>query len=546
MRDKIQKMYGALAILLMVIFVYSLFNLRLSILRDVPLADDCYVTKYVQSEVKDASASLGFRERIQFQIPEIHEDYNSLVFYTRHENVKVYLGGKVLYSVEAQDGCLMPKSPGCQYHQITFRPEWSGLMLRIELEPVYSRTPIPSFMFGSRYAILKGICRAGLPTVLLCLFTILLGILILVFSSLSRDPNGNRDSKGNVRSLRMLACLSVVMGFWKLVDSNLAAVFTARIPVLSILPYFALLLMPYLAVETIRGMVGEETDGIWDIPYALNIIAALIMILMQATRTADLRQNLWLVQAAMVGSVFCVGIGIYQLIRQYGMTRKIKRGLLGAGCCAVWMVLDMLTYYISQGFSTFPLSILAYDAFALIIVGDYLGQSRKMMAEGMQARRYEKLAYHDTLTGFYNRTAYAEYLGSPDFVPEGCVVVNIDLNDLKKCNDRYGHDKGDIYIRESAIIIHDCFSEGGRCYRLGGDEFGVILCGCSLDNCRERVEAMHRRVEEFNLHTKDFTMGIACGYAMFDRAEDGDIHDTVRRADKRMYEDKFRMKQGRI
>ena len=118
-----------------------------------------------------------------------------------------------------------------------------------------------------------------------------------------------------------------------------------------------------------------------------------------------------------------------------------------------------------------------------------------------------------------------------------------DLNNLKKCNDTLGHDKGDVYIKEAAKIIMDCFGERGRCYRLGGDEFGAILPEDSMEDCQKRSKRMQDRVAEFNRNSRDIHMGIACGFAVFDPKEDEDVHATIRRADKMMYEEKFRMKQ---
>lgn len=75
------------------------------------------------------------------------------------------------------------------------------------------------------------------------------------------------------------------------------------------------------------------------------------------------------------------------------------------------------------------------------------------MEIGSQAKAFEEMAYHDQLTGLFNRTAYAEYTGSSNFKPEGHIIVMFDLNNLKQCNDSLGHDHGDSYIIESARLI---------------------------------------------------------------------------------------------
>jgi diguanylate cyclase (GGDEF)-like protein len=58
---------------------------------------------------------------------------------------------------------------------------------------------------------------------------------------------------------------------------------------------------------------------------------------------------------------------------------------------------------------------------------------------------------------------------------EGYVIVTFDLNNLKQCNDQYGHRVGDEYIINAAHIIEDNFERYGKCYRIGGDEFCVIM-----------------------------------------------------------------------
>lgn len=165
------------------------------------------------------------------------------------------------------------------------------------------------------------------------------------------------------------------------------------------------------------------------------------------------------------------------------------------------------------------------------------------MRIGMKAKRYERMAYHDQLTGLYNRTAYAEHTGAKNFVPDHSIAVMFDLNDLKKCNDTQGHEQGDRYIMCGTQFIQQAFGDIGKCYRMGGDEFCVLLEGVSLEICRERVQRLKKFVEEHNKkYPEEFPVQIACGYELYDENEDFDFGDTLRRADKMMYQEKFIMK----
>lgn len=84
------------------------------------------------------------------------------------------------------------------------------------------------------------------------------------------------------------------------------------------------------------------------------------------------------------------------------------------------------------------------------------------------------LSYRDMLTDLYNRNRYMEAIRA---YQEGhrikVGVAFIDVNGLKKVNDRYGHEAGDALIRKTASCIHSLFPE--TAFRIGGDEFVIIL-----------------------------------------------------------------------
>lgn len=64
----------------------------------------------------------------------------------------------------------------------------------------------------------------------------------------------------------------------------------------------------------------------------------------------------------------------------------------------------------------------------------------------------------------HNETDFRNYL-----------IVTFELNNLKRCNDNYGHSAGDVYISNSARVIENIFERFGKCYRIGGDEFCCVI-----------------------------------------------------------------------
>lgn len=93
---------------------------------------------------------------------------------------------------------------------------------------------------------------------------------------------------------------------------------------------------------------------------------------------------------------------------------------------------------------------------------------------------------HDNLTGLLNRRAFdnAIELLEAEVTTDNLIFVVLDVNGLKKINDTTGHEAGDELIKGAAECIQHSFSKSGTCYRIGGDEFSVIIqkAGTDLDS----------------------------------------------------------------
>lgn len=118
----------------------------------------------------------------------------------------------------------------------------------------------------------------------------------------------------------------------------------------------------------------------------------------------------------------------------------------------------------------------------------------------------------------------------------------LDLNDLKRCNDTLGHEAGDNYIKNASKMIDSVFRENGKCYRIGGDEFCVILPSNSKKLCKALMSSLQDRQKLHNAKFKEEKIYIAMGYAAYDGSRDKDLNDTRNRADAMMYENKQKMK----
>ena len=157
------------------------------------------------------------------------------------------------------------------------------------------------------------------------------------------------------------------------------------------------------------------------------------------------------------------------------------------------------------------------------------------------------LAYRDSLTGIKNSTAYIEAIdelnkeintGNPSF---GVIVA--DINNLKKTNDTYGHDIGNELIIHSARILTDIFKTSAV-YRIGGDEFVVVLKGKDLERHRTLIEKMDVAFSADYITVNDeiVPVSVARGVSVFDSSIDQVYADVFAKADRAMYMNKEDMK----
>lgn len=142
----------------------------------------------------------------------------------------------------------------------------------------------------------------------------------------------------------------------------------------------------------------------------------------------------------------------------------------------------------------------------------------------------EKLSYRDMLTGLYNRNRYIERLEAYKQVQDQQIgAIYIDLNGLKKVNDEQGHRAGDELIVRAAGTIAGIFAEDA--YRVGGDEFVVILLDVSREEFARKTEQLRRQMQK---------NGVDASIGGVWQASTENLENLLRRADENMYREKKR------
>lgn len=152
--------------------------------------------------------------------------------------------------------------------------------------------------------------------------------------------------------------------------------------------------------------------------------------------------------------------------------------------------------------------------------------------------KYEYLAYHDYLTGIYNRRFFKEEftrVKTKNDFPLGVILG--DVNGLKACNDTFGHTEGDKRLKDVTNLMLKSIDEKEILARIGGDEFAILSTQTSEEKLRRSMDYIVENVNSSNNDNKTFS-SVAFGYS-FQRREEDDIDDLLKEAEHFMYKRKY-------
>ncbi len=134
----------------------------------------------------------------------------------------------------------------------------------------------------------------------------------------------------------------------------------------------------------------------------------------------------------------------------------------------------------------------------------------------------------DVLTGILNRKCFDSHIYD---IRSNAVLLIIDVNKFKEINDTHGHAAGDYCLLEIARAIKKVYGKSGYCYRVGGDEFCVLLYK-NLDSLEELNSNFIKKISEKNY--KLALPGVSIGYSYY-YPNKSSIQKVIEEADAMMY-----------
>ncbi|MGL5346227.1 MAG: diguanylate cyclase domain-containing protein [Peptostreptococcaceae bacterium] len=165
-------------------------------------------------------------------------------------------------------------------------------------------------------------------------------------------------------------------------------------------------------------------------------------------------------------------------------------------------------------------------------VSGIVGRSIDITEKKLIQERLRYLSYTDILTGVNNRTSFEERikeLSKEENLPLGIIMA--DANGLKLINDTLGHEQGDYFLKLVANIFKDVCNDVGEVFRVGGDEFIILISKYDKNDCKKLIKKINKKCKSFK--GESFNISISLGYSV--KVNNKDVFKVIKEAEDKMY-----------
>ena len=455
----------------------------------------------------------------------------ALLFHTTHTRAEVLLDGESVYRFGWDGGGpSFLRSPGSLWHIVEL-PRADGT-LQIRITPVYRD------YYGNDIQVLSGSAGACvtellwhmLPFLVVNCVIIFAGLLSLLLHCFTRSFRAKRQ----MGSFLYLGVFSLVIVVWSLCQCGFLQFLIPDSRTLYFVDFFSFYLFPIpfnLFVWSLYQSPYRKGFAALAVAYLCDMAVVLAI---QMAGWADLFSTMFITHALMAVNVAYVFFAIHQEIRLTG-SEIARRFRLPLYVVMLFALAELTVYYINGFRETSVFLPLGTIAFIAMLVWIQVGQYYRTMLEEQKLAYFEKLANLDILTEALNRNAYEntlKRLERQENEVRATGVILFDINDMKRINDHFGHEKGDEALKRCYHCIREAFGPEGECFRIGGDEFVY------LTTHKQDLAASAARFQQLirqESRSLDFPFSVACGYAAYEPGSDQTIRDVIRRSDAMMY-----------
>lgn len=497
--------------------------------------------------------TVGEEYSIYNTIPDTIEEGDALCFRSKNIFYKVYIDNELQYSPYVPESPIYTQSYGTNWNYVPLPVADAGKQIEVRITYVYadSRACMDQICIAPPGGAILSTLGSKLTTFITCILLLFVGLLLIV----ADIPINMRSEKNH--ELRYLGLFAVSIAIWCTSETNLIQFYLGDNRLMQVVSCSALMLIAIPAVLYLKAAFGFRYKFWVPLFSLLSLTQFIVCWGLHFLGIADIHQTLTVVHLLLAATA---AILMYTIIRSsikdsQKQGRNLYRMLrtIGLSAISVAAVIDIIRYYNGNSTDSALFVRIGLLLFILCFGSSSLEKTINAVKLGVQSEFVAQLAYRDGLTEIGNRTAFEEHLADLEKVKDELPAIGIvmfDVNDLKYVNDHMGHHYGDEMLVKSADIIRSAFEHSGsKCFRIGGDEFAVLLSGANVqDDYEESIAQFSDNMKQFNEQPdKKFRISIASGFAVYDKNNSSTrLMDIYQQADKQMYDNKRKMKAEQI
>ena len=477
-------------------------------------------------------------------LPDENTNGKVIVYNTVHMYLEVFIDGNRVYTLKGENDRPV-KTVGFCWNVISLTKDDAGKEIVFQVTPVYrDGKPKGNFFYGTYQEIENKILSERFARLVLSVMIALAGMVMLLYGIFVVKKGQDAET------IIQFAIFAIMLGIWSGIETQIVDWFFPCSTIVVFVSHLTLMTMTIPFILFLRHMYHNGESKLWSFCCYINCAVIAMRVILQIIGIYDLRETLLLTHISLLLFVAVIVAMTIQEVVVNKFTGHVKINSICVMIILVSTVLELALFRISN--KSMPLGSIGFLIYIIVMGIANVRRTSELMEQARESELYRKLAFTDELTGLSNRTAFREDLekrmapdkqtGEEKILPT--VVYMFDLNDLKKCNDTYGHDYGDQYIKMAADALKKIFAQEGKCYRIGGDEFCAWAPYISLDEINEKLNMLEQDIQELNKNEFVVTVSISVGYAIYQEGIDGGgLYSTMKRADAMMYERKQEYKK---
>lgn len=529
------------------------------VIPELPVDLDIPVnTAYVMEKVIDTS----FFE---------HGDKPAVGIRSSLQHVSVAVDNNIVYEVNFDNNNVIEMPIASSWHIVRLPENSLGKELTITLQSPFESMSgtINPIMIGTSEQIHNDIRSQYLFRFYFALLIFVIGLVIIFFDILIR-------SKVFVGFVN-LGFFAMFLSLWIFAESRMIQFVTGNQWIIGSLAYIALAIFPipllfYLRDHIVTNAVVKKFYSFLIVLLVINLVFITVM---QITGVRGFFDSL-IFTHSLIGSGILLIVTTLMLETIRHQNIRARRFMLHISILIIFGLIEQVNF-IQQNYETTSLFVLTGIAIFLILQSVFMArQMTSILKKSYQAEALEMLAFVDPLTRGKNRMAFErdlehhfqlakenvelretkslsnrannhskKILDANEGHEEKLHLIFFYFDGLKTINDTMGHHFGDDALQNGYKIINQQFSQFGKCYRIGGDEFACIAFVSNDISLKKAVDSFENAVSEFSKQLT-YELSISVGYTAFDKHNDTKPSDIMRRADQIMYQHKQSRKNKKL